>query len=729
MPQTNAKLTPQAITSMLDEGRIYEAICALNAHDHSPRMLDSLREAEIVYTQLLRFFASGAPDDSRARQLDEIREKLYIITDSLKRRELIESSQSRYWSTARIRRLPSSPSLLALLDECSRMAEQLALLEAAETYDLELRTRFDASLSRLFDALWVNHTLSRREYDAINNILAKARAEEEAWHTMAIQLLSALLLSALEYFDRGKLELLLLCYGAGHDTMISARALVGAALITICHGERAIPGMTIDQLSALCHMRQKYDAEMRTLITAILRTRDTDRVNRKMTNEIIPDLLKLKPEIEKRIRSIDPEDFNEEAPEWMEMIEKSGAADKLREFTEMQMQGADVFMGAFSGMKNFPFFRSPANWFLPFSTTHSAVHRALQGVPPALPEMMLSVPLFCSSDKFSLAFSLGRMPRAQADMITAQMQTQMEAMDEEKRASLKQMLASSLEAEINVYLKDLFRFFRLSEFREGLRDPFSIPFTLPAAPLFAPLAEDNETTRLIADFYFKNSYWKEAAPLYARLADTLEADSADAQKHGYCLEKMKDMKGALAAYQHAELIDEPSGWLLKRSAATLRATGKCREAATYYSRALEKEPENMRLEMLRGHSLLEAGDAKEALKCYYKVDYLDLEGSGRAMRPIAWCEFLTGAYEKSLARYAKITATPDASPSDMLNHGHVLLASRDVQGACGAYRKALEKTDPTWLRAQLKADADTLTAAGVSPLDLSLVADAVLAVS
>ena len=96
--------------------------------------------------------------------------------------------------------------------------------------------------------------------------------------------------------------------------------------------------------------------------------------NRKMQNELIPEMLKLRPDISKKINNstamIDMSSL-EENPEWEELLNKSGITDKIKELSQLQEEGSDVFMSTFSHLKSFPFFSDSANWFLPFSLEHS----------------------------------------------------------------------------------------------------------------------------------------------------------------------------------------------------------------------------------------------------------------------------------------------------------------------------------------------------------------------
>lgn len=77
-----------------------------------------------------------------------------------------------------------------------------------------------------------------------------------------------------------------------------------------------------------------------------------------MNEELLPEMMKLGPSLYKKIRQEDlMNDINalEENPEWQEMLDKSGITDKLKELTDLQMEGADVFMSTFSHLKSFPF--------------------------------------------------------------------------------------------------------------------------------------------------------------------------------------------------------------------------------------------------------------------------------------------------------------------------------------------------------------------------------------
>ena len=58
------------------------------------------------------------------------------------------------------------------------------------------------------------------------------------------------------------------------------------------------------------------------------------------------------------------------------------------------------------------------------------------------------------------------------------------------------------------------------------------------------------------------------------------------------------------------------------------------------------KPDDVKTTMHLANALLDAGKTQEALKKYYKADYLS-GGYAKTWRPIAWCEFLEGHYDKA----------------------------------------------------------------------------------
>ena len=97
------------------------------------------------------------------------------------------------------------------------------------------------------------------------------------------------------------------------------------------------------------------------------------------------------------------DDWDEENPEWSEILEQSGIADKLQELTELQMEGADVYMSTFSMLKSFPFFNETAHWFLHFDPEFSAVQDLFQQQDQSLVAAFLKNNIFATQTNIHFA--------------------------------------------------------------------------------------------------------------------------------------------------------------------------------------------------------------------------------------------------------------------------------------------------------------------------------------
>lgn len=143
----------------------------------------------------------------------------------------------------------------------------------------------------------------------------------------------------------------------------------------------------------------------------------------------------------------------------------------------------------------------------------------------------------------------------------------------------------------------------------------------------------------------------------------------------------------------------------------------------YYHRYEAINPDNLSIQISIGHCHLELKNYSEALKYYYKVDYLDNE-SGKAWRPIAWCSFLTGKYDQARNYYRKIM---DKKPNthDFLNAGHTEWALQNVKGALAFYKRAIDSESGDFLRFQelFNLDRADLCVAGIENEEIPLMLD------
>ncbi len=139
-----------------------------------------------------------------------------------------------------------------------------------------------------------------------------------------------------------------------------------------------------------------------------------------MREEILPEVMKISPLLKDKLdaeKLMNSDEWEEANPEWQEMLEASGVSDKLQELSELQQEGADVYMSTFSLLKNFSFFNELSNWFLPFDSSHTTVNELFQSDDRGLITAFAANNAMCNSDKYSFCLSILQMPEMQRNML------------------------------------------------------------------------------------------------------------------------------------------------------------------------------------------------------------------------------------------------------------------------------------------------------------------------
>ncbi len=731
MTITDINREQHEIYNLLAERRLKEAFGKLSAwvtELQEWQCHDKLTELETSYRYMIQYMLDGADDPERKSIYDHLVLSAYQLTDQISDSLAATSSPTQYYGWRRYTTSGRSDcSLTTRLAQCDDALGELSLAtllsesEQDTKHIKEMKMRAEEAAGLLFMDVWTNYPASESDYATLREIFEPGHFSD-AFISLVI---SAMLLNLMHRFDEKKLLILLDVYR--HDSPeIQLRSLCVALIVMYLYRERLplLPKVQnrIDALAEEPH----FKSDVRTLFLQFIKSRETEKISRKMNEEVLPEMMKLGPSLYKKMKQEDlMNDINamEENPEWQDMLDRSGIADKLKELSDLQMEGADVFMSTFSHLKSFPFFQSIQNWFLPFTPDHTALAGVLNGNSGTIfKTMILSSPMLCNSDKYSFCLSLTQVPEAQRAMMMGQFNAEDSAM---KELVNEELMKHDLSREniSNRYIQDLYRFFKLYNRRNEFTDPFTGNINLLRVPAFDTLLSDSDTLQLIGEYYFRRGYYDEALELFERLSQEYHSKSEIYQKIGFCYQKQNNYAEALEAYLKAEIIAPDSFWTIRRIATCYRNLKKPEMALSYYQRAERMQPDNLSVQMNIGHCYVEQKDYDEALKYYFKVDYLDPQGE-KAWRPIAWCSFLTGKLEQALRYYEKILATKPTA-LDCLNIGHVLFALGEIRRAVDTYRRSIDMEGGNTAKflTNFKQDTTDLIAAGVSPSDIPILLD------
>lgn len=687
-----------------------------------------LEQNKTSYRYMLQYMRQGLDDPQRQTLYRQWCAELWEIADQARIAALDKSSPRYYHELRRSRAYMTSPvpTLEERMHTLESLADDLALgqlLPGQEQLPADLLRRHEEACRLLFSSTWTNTSWSREDKQLADSCL---RSGQIPVADLCL-FVSAVTMSLLECFDLGKLMWLL--EACRHDDVHPAqRAATGLALALLKYGQRLVfyYPQVVEALQ-LSDEQYGLGAELNRICIQLLRSRDTDKIDRKMREEIIPEMMKNVGYLRQMKFGGDESDENDLNPDWAEAIEKAGLGDKIREMNELQMAGSDVYMSTFSMLKGFPFFNEMPNWFLPFDRQHTGVREALKALPESdrTLRFILEAGFFCDSDKYSLAFTLSQLPAGQRNLMLRQITAQgMDEMADDQHLDSIKRYAVRPEVVSNQYIHDLYRFFKLFRRKQDFDDPFLDDLNPYRNPALRMLMDKAEHIKAVADYDFQNGHLPEARELYAALIQR-ESSSDTFLRIGFCLQKEKRYAEAIDAYRKADALKPDHVWTIRRLATCYRLTKDYEKALEYYRRAESIQPENHNVLFHAGTCLAELKRYDEALQYFFRLNLMD-DNDPKTWRAIGWCSLLSGRWGQAAKYYARIPQD-SRTADDWLNAGHVAWVSGDLPTAAAHYRQsALKYPDHAAFREAFGKDADTLVDLGIQPEDIPLMEDLAL---
>lgn len=739
MPNSSLKSLHDNISDLISRHRLMQAIDQIEAtlpvYNASWQLRERIAKLRTDYGYLRCYALDGVEDPGRKAMYDTIASQLLGMVDEVIRAASAADSPRLYFSSLRYENMQPDSSIPSLLQRYSDNVRQLGLALLGGSKDVagpdgrSLREAQERLATRLFTLIWISHPLSDSDAAAIETFIS----DPTIGRGVKQQMISALMLGALEIFDAARLRMLLSVYYSTGELSAELRLIALASLMIAMWANRGrLADKKLSDMLAAASELPSWTADLRMVFVQLLKATDTERITGKMEREVIPGMMRIKPELDRKIRELrnlsDLEGAMEENPEWEEVFERSGLAEKLRELNELQSDGGDVMMVTFSRLKTFPFFNDIANWFLAFDKDHSSLGASDAPESDALKEIISEMPYLCDSDKYSMMLSMDNIPAPQREMMMQQLKAGNINFAEISASSLRPEVERAENA-VNKYIQNLYRFFNLFRRKNEFANPFSGFINLPELHELSEWFDDPVFVRETAEFYFKRGYYAEALAMFEKLTDRSDAPSDQwqvYQKAGYCLQKLGRISDAITMYGRSELTSPDNIWTLRRLAQCYRMLGDDSKALDYYRRISSLQADDMLTALNIGMCLMQLRRFDEAMKEFFKVEYLD-EDSDRARRPIAWCAFRMGDLPRARTYSDKILAD-NPKAEDYLNAGHIALACGDPRRAAELYQKACEQAgnDTGWFLKAMNDDAQALRDAGVDEILKAIVIEEIV---
>jgi tetratricopeptide (TPR) repeat protein len=666
------------------------------------RKLDELQD---TYHYMLGYYLEGSEDPMQQQIYAGIRTGTYELADHVRFIALMADSPAQYYASARVA-TESPTNIDGLLNDLQRQ------------YDIDDLDKYGESNRQLFMSLWTTPFLADDDAAAV----ARAIKSDTMPLVTKCQIVSALLLALQEYFDIKKMYLLFDAAGRDEDE-VRLRAYINIYITLDTYRDRTnyYPGIA-HRLELLAEAPD-FKRILQTICLRFIITRETEKVSLRLRKDILPEIMKFTAKHNREFglpdfSESDPDDMN---PEWAEILEGSPLARKIEEYSHLQEEGVDVMHSTFIELKYFPYFRSVDNWFMPFMYKQS-IFASQSAVRPELIELLRQASFICNSDKYSFFLSLFNMPERHRSMITAQLDAQLLAINEQNKAELKST-HNRVEIITGQYVQDLFRFYKLYAGRREFTDPFDASPEFHNLPILKPFLSDAETLTNIAELYLRKNYFENALSIYEQLIAQEPGDEMVYQKLGYCKQMSDDLPGALDSYLRSEILNPNSKWLVRRIGNCYKSMQQPAKALEFYLRYEKMTPDNPQALTLIGHCHIDLHDYAEALKYYFKASYIDPDNL-KVWRAIAWCSFLSGKYGQAQNYYRRIL---DKAPQtqDFLNAGHTECVLKNRKEMLRLYSQAIREEGgdlAKFLPAYIE-DIPELIRAGVKASEIPLVMD------
>lgn len=673
-------------------------------------LTDSIISAEAGYRMMLDYAVNGNSDPERGIFVDKVAEELinfYQII--LLRQKIVENAYEIQVNKAREFKA-NGRILNEILDEYNTLKVNNDI-NSVEVTALE---------QEIFYFVWTALNFTHKDYST----LLQLYRDNYSSKSLLTLIISALLLRAMQLgYSTAILNLLLDIYDTDIDNEWRIKALVAAVIIMNFYN-RLIPIDIVNtKINKIIESHgDELGEDIRIVINELLRSLETDRINQKMRDDIIPTMMKMGPEIRERFKDLGEDEIidMEGNPEWEEMFEKSGLADKLMELNRLQQEGADVMMGTFGPLKSFPFFNDVHAWFLPFSVKRPEVAQLIKDFP-ALKKLLSHSHILCDSDLFSFVFSMSSLPAAARMISLKNAGDQFEAMNE--MMGDNEDATQSTKTIANRYVRNLYRFFKLYRRKDEFIDPFFHLKNPVNVGILKRFLSDKKNILTIAEYYFKQEIWDEAAEAFTRLEEIGEISVSVYQKLGFCYQKRDDFARAIDCYLFAETLENDSVWTLKKIAYCARRLGRWNTAIEYYGKLIKLGHDDYKTAMTLGKCHMELSQYRDAVRCFYKAYYLEPQ-SNSALKGIIKALLYAGDIEGIEKNISKLTSFTEDYEAFVLM-GHFLFLKNDYQRAIDNYVEAL-KIDinrKEELLKEIKGEIKIM-ASNVDPLVVQLILEA-----
>ena len=694
---------------------------------------DQLENHYSTYQNILKYSFELGDDPEKEKVYSRLLKSITELADNVKE-DIIVSNRllSYYQYKSEIKKQhqldeDESDEIVKHLEferEIDQMLKSTSGIKKSE--DSKNEQKYRKSLINIFKIIWLTDTFKEAEIELVKKI---CNTKSLPWHDKCL-IVSALTLSLLRHFDSNKVALLFEFYET-EEHQVWQRALIGLTISLYFYDDRINYYPDIINRIKAYQGNKDIKKHIEAIIIQFIRAKETEKITKKIKEEILPEVMKIKSKLEEKLdleNILSSEVISEKNPDWETYFKDSpDIYQKFEEFSAMQMEGADVFLGAFALLKRFDFFNELSNWFLPFFKENDIIAGALENIKEGFDvdqfvEGLERTSFLCNSDKYSFCLNVKHLPSIQKSMMTELFNMELKAMNELNQQDELINSTAKNKAVFTQYFQDLYRFYKIHPLKNEFEDIFKLKYHIYKSNFFNILIEDQSILRNIGEFFFEKGYYEDALEIFETLSGS-EENHELFEKTAFCYQQIGEFQKAVDFYHKAEIISKNKLWLFNKLAYCYRKLELFEKSIEYYKQAEKLDPEDLQIQAYLGQVFLDMDDFESALKYYFKVEYLSPDNH-KIQRPIAWCSFLLGKLDTAKKYFEKLISKED-NKNDFMNLGHVEWCLGNKQKAIENYSLSIKKSnlDFDWFTRVLEEDSKYLIKQGINAFDIPLMID------
>ena len=682
----------KSIIDRLKENRLGLTISALRQFIAShPHLMsdDALDRIDNDYQLMLNFLQQGVNDPQRDEIYSKLTERLYHLCRSLQLSLL--TKENAFFAHAYRCCKNESFSYERVKSTLENFVAEVAMLslepeEQREEKSKKIHLSHNDFRKKLFCSIVTSGLWTESDAKAYAQLIISPTIDSIDAQLMV----SAIMVAATNYQDFHKFVTLLSVYQKAQDEHVRQKALIGWIFIitsTIAIDHR-VQIMLIDVLKD-DHVVQDLSDLQKQIMFCKKAEEDKDTIQR----DIIPEIMK------NNHLEISRSGIKEKEYDPMEDIFDPDAADRRMEKLEesfkkmvgMQKAGSDIYFGGFSQMKRFRFFNHHANWFMPFYIENPDIAEAVNNMKeiPLVKHLISKAP-FCDSDKYSFALAMSDI----VNKLPAQMRNMM-GYDESMFNGINEEEMESPAYIRRMALQDLYRFYQLHNDKACMVNPFDDTRALFVTNVTFLYTNLKKIYNDLCLFMHQQNKTKELETILLNHIDM--SDVKCMMMHATLAMKIQDPWKALPYLQRAILLEPDNRKVLKMLGKVYFAMDEYEDAAEYFEKLHNLDPDNEQATLFYAIALAKAEDYDKALPLLYKLSF-DNENDMAVCRALAWTLMAQGKLKQAENEYRKLLESDDTETGDLLNAGYCQLLSGNIHEAIILFKSfaetTYEKTNP-----------------------------------